>query len=346
MVRRSHRVGVDEPRTAQRRRTPRGDPRRHRGAGRPTGLAATRVADVAGGAGRAAPRWSSTTSAPRTRCSPRRSRTPCSATSSGSTPRSPAAPTRSTGCAGWCGCTARPATPRAGGCGSTPGRSPSASRRSARCCAASTTAGSGAARRRRGRRGRRHVHVSRTRPRRWPRISALIDGLSVANLVYRSVSRAAAARLGRRALAARARASTRGRCWTDASGAHVTPASARRSRGRSGRGGPSGTASGRSRRPVRRAQVGEQPAERRRELEPVRRAQAHDDSRRGPAPVPSTKSRSGVRVYRQRTDRTGGPAPAASGPCGRRAAAASPGPAPEAALVGVDAADRRSPAPP
>ena len=146
-------------------------------------------------------------------------------------------PTRWTGCAGCCGSTAPPGRRPAGGCGSTPGRWPSASRRSAGCCAGWTSAGAPCCARwsttasRRARSGCPDPAAS------VARVSALLDGLSVAALVYRTVSRAQL------------------REWVAAAVAQELGLESRSSHtsqcglvGRVGerRGGPSGRASGRS----------------------------------------------------------------------------------------------------
>ena len=74
------------------------------------------------------------------------------------------------------------------------------------------------------------------------RVSALLDGLSVATLVYRTRDPRPAAAVGRRRGGRRARPRRRDAALILIGLRHLTPASGRGRRGRSGRGGPSGTA--------------------------------------------------------------------------------------------------------
>ena len=121
---------------------------------------------------------------------------------------------------------------RAGACGSTPGRSPSASRTSARSCARLDDAGRCAAAGGRGRRRGRRASPAPTRRRPCAASAALLDGLSVRDAGLRHASPApSCASWVRRARRASSSGST-SPTLADTDG-HLTPASARRSRGRS-----------------------------------------------------------------------------------------------------------------
>ena len=227
-------------------------------------------------------RWSSTTSAPRTRCVAEAFAHAVErdldrldqATAQRHRPAGPAAP----GAAAL-----RPHRARrpAGGCGSTPGRWRSASRRSARCCAGWTSAGAPCCARWSSDGVAEGVFTCAdpaalggpASPRcstacRSPRSSTA------------AVTRAPAARLGAPAAVAHELGLDR-RCDPPADG-HLTPASAPGSRVGQRRAGPAGTARDVGRRTPVDGQVGQQPAERRRELEPVRGAQPHHAPTRGP----------------------------------------------------------------
>ena len=139
-----------------------------------------------------APGWSSTTSAPRTRCSRRRSSTPPTATWLASTRTVARAATRSMRCAACCPRTPPPGTRPAGRSGSTPGRGaapPACARRAAqldlrwKAHARSRDPG-------RGRRGR--FSCDDPDGAAW-RLSPCSTGLPVQALVHRSLPSASCA---------------------------------------------------------------------------------------------------------------------------------------------------------